>query len=128
MSWLYVHFNNLIWFTADRYILLLMIEAYSGSTNWCSGFYPSGFGVPDLVFQVLVFRLWYSVSGFYRSRLGVPVFRFPLFRRSWFYCLPFFRDVNKTSHWAAANVIVGSILSDVSILEGHRGTLEIAIA
>ena len=86
-----MHFvaNNLIWSTADRYILLLMTEAYCGSINWYSGFYPTGFGVPDLVFQVLVFRIWYSVSGFHRSGFSVAVFRFLLFRRSWFYNMPF---------------------------------------
>ena len=54
-------------------------------------------------------RIWYSVSGFYRSGFGVPVFRFPLFRRSWFHYMPFFRDVNKTSHLAAANMIGGRL-------------------
>ena len=42
--------------------------------------------------------IWYSVSGFYRSGFGVPVFRFPLFHRSWFYYMPFLHDVNKISH------------------------------
>ena len=50
-------------------------------------------------------RIWYSVYWFYRSGFGVPIFRFPPFCRSWFYYMPFFRDVNKTSHWAAANII-----------------------
>ena len=90
-------------------ILLLLTEAYCGSINWCSGFYPSGFGVPDLVFQVLVFRIWYSVSGFYRSGFGVPVFRFLLFHCSLLFYMPFFRDVNKTSHWAEANMIGGRL-------------------
>ena len=86
-----------------------MTEAYCGSINWCSGFYSSGFAVPDLVFQVLVFWIWYSVSGFYCSGFGVPVSRFPLFHHFWFYYMPFFCDVNKTSHRAAANVIGGRL-------------------